>query len=152
VLKKPFNDSWSDASRRQYFWEYFFRSAFYGEYEFKEQAWIAVPLLLFALGLLPLFLYGLFDGLYREAKHGLILFTMFFAILGAGIAYRFAFPFAPNQDFRFSLLLIVPFGIFALSAVRQLPVNLRSGAYTWIAACTVLSTIFLLALSFPATS
>ena len=51
MIQHPFNDSWSDEARRDYALEYFFRSAFFGEYQFEHFRQVA-PLAIFLAFLL----------------------------------------------------------------------------------------------------
>ena len=58
------------------------------------------------------FVYGLFSGIRRKSIYALpMLCTLGFLLLAA-LLYRYFFPFAPNQDFRQSVLLLFPIAYF----------------------------------------
>ena len=139
ILRQPSNNPWEDKYRRTYFWEYFFRAAFFGEFGFESLSFIARYVLFFAMLLLPLGAYGLIamgqENLLRLspviASGGMLLF--------GSLAYRVAFPYAPNQYFRFSVLLIVPIATLIASSVAELPKDIKHLGYgmVWgaVAAC-----------------
>ena len=113
IMRHPYNNPWEDSSRRQYFWEYFFRSAFFGEFTFDDRLRIlAQSMLLTAMISFIPFFYGLFSSIQRKSIYALpMLCTLGFLLL-ASFLYRYLFPFAPNQDFRQSVLLLFPVAYF----------------------------------------
>lgn len=132
VLQIPFNDSWKDEARRQYFWEYFFRSAFFGETRYEAITWLAHNMLFLALTLLPLMAFGLLRALVDRFRDHLPVLLTLLSTLGGALLYRWQFPYAPNQDFRFSLLLLPPAVFFLTEGVLALPDRFRSVARAWV--------------------
>lgn len=120
VLSHPFNNQWDDASGRKNFFEYFIRSLYFGHSSFDDRfIGQAVSLLFLTMLLLPVMLYGF----WRSRDHLFFApLSLTTAILLLGhMAYRFYLPQATTQDFRFSVLLIVPFGFFLVKGMEALP-------------------------------
>jgi len=121
-LAVPFNHPWEDAARRQFFLEYFFRSAFFGEFQYpKEFVGIASTLLFFGT-LTLLFLVigfwrrGVLD--WRKSAPFMLLFLLMFA---AQVAYRVFAPFSANQDFRHSVPFLLPLAFFLVAGLEHSP-------------------------------
>lgn len=109
VLRRPFNHAWDDAGRRQYFPEYFFRSAFSGEFDFGRTAQpLAQAVLLTWMFLLPVLALGVYHSFRKHDPVSLVMLATFFGVLGGHIAFRFLFPYSSSQDFRYSILLLIP--------------------------------------------
>jgi hypothetical protein len=145
ILKIPYNNPWDDASRRQYFFEYFFKSAFFGEFSFSPPLTsLTGTILLLGLIALPLSLLGLLLDLRKRFFLLLPLTVTTVLLLAASIAYRLKFPYAANQDFRFVVLLIIPFSAFAVRGIDLLPKNLRRGAELCLWALALCSAAFVL--------
>ncbi len=121
VVTHPFNDPWDDTFRRGYLLEYFFRSAFFGEYKFERQMVLSRTLLILGLLLLPVTLFGLMADLRRRFMELLPFHIATFGLLAGAFVYPYLFPFAPNQDFRFSVILILPAAYYALRGIEALP-------------------------------
>lgn len=132
VLQIPFNDSWKDEARRQYVWEYFFRSAFFGESRYEAITWLARNMLFLGLALIPLMLFGFFRATVERFRDHLPVLLTFLSTLGGALLYRWQFPYAPNQDFRFSLLLLPCAVFFVLEGMQSLPDRFRSVARAWV--------------------
>jgi len=113
VLQHPFNSPWDNAKRRQYFWEYFFRSAFFGEFNHPRQLQILASITMFLAMLGMLFMPLGIAVTLRWQKHAFypLIFLLGIQIM-AHMAYRFYAPFTSNQDFRFSIVLILSFAYF----------------------------------------
>lgn len=128
VITHPFNDPWDDTFRRGYLLEYFFRSAFFGEYKFERLMVLSRTLLILGLLLLPVTLFGLMVDLRRRFMELLPFHIATFGLLAGAFVYPYLFPFAPNQDFRFSVILILPAAYYTLRGIDALPVWLK---ITW---------------------
>ncbi len=140
VLAIPFNSPWDDAFRRQYFWEYFFRSIFFGEFQLgKELEGLASMILLLGLLSIPLGLYGLFADLRKQWDQTFPVWMTFLLFLGAGLSYRVIAPFSCNQDFRFISPIAIPMAYFVVRGVSALPERFRSFGHillsTYVLAC-----------------
>lgn len=150
LVEHPFNDSWSKDSRRDNFLEYFFRSSLFGEYQFERTELLARITLVLAMLLIPAMLYGIVTTVFVRGRELLPLHLSAFMLALAAFLYPYFFPFAPNQDFRFSALLIIPTSFYVVSGIGLLPRYMR---WLWwgilgcfVASCTVfLSAEFFLA-------
>jgi len=125
VIAHPFNDPWDDTFRRGYLLEYFFRSALFGEYKFERMIVLSRTLLILGFLLLPAMLFGLMTDLRRRFRELLPFHIATFGLLAGAFVYPYIFPFAPNQDFRFSVILILPAAYYALRGIDALPLWLR---------------------------
>jgi len=122
ILKVPFNDPWKDEARRMYFWEYFFKSALYGEIRFAEELkGIAIFMNLLALILTLAIIRGIVIAFRRRPPELVPMgLTLAFAMT-AHFWYRITKAFAANQDFRFSIILIIPLTYFLVIGITSLP-------------------------------
>lgn len=116
VVGIPFNDAWSDAFGRQYFWEYAFRSAFFGEFKFSAVRTSSF-LLLLAMGLLPFLFYGLWKG--RGEKEYLPFVVASLVLIGSVLAYRLTFAFSSNQDLRYVAPVFLPLIILTVYGIHR---------------------------------
>lgn len=121
VIRYPFNDPWDDTFRRGYLLEYFFRSAFFGEYKFHRLVTLSRTLLLLGLLLLPVTILGFMGDLRRRLMTLLPLHIATLGLLAGAFVYPYLFAFAPNQDFRFSVILILPAAYYLLRGIEMLP-------------------------------
>jgi hypothetical protein len=118
----------------------------FGEFKFPTLLWIAYPLIVSLLFLLPVLLYGL----YREVRFSfrrllpLHLVTAFLAF--GAFAYPFFFAYASNQDFRFSAALILPCAYYLTRGITYLPGRLRDMALGVFMAFIACSIIFIVTL------
>lgn len=149
VLSTPYANPWKDTTPREYFWEYFFRSAFFGEFSYPDELRaVAVLILASALLLLPFLAYALvlLTLRYSHIVFPLGLITIF--VVAAHLFYRIFAPFSANQDFRFSLAVIPPVLYYLVWGIRSGPHALRS-AGTYIAvALSSLMAVFVVLLGF----
>ncbi len=117
MVQYPFNDPYNDEARRQEFWEYFFRSALYGEFHFgNDRMLLALVMLLSSLLMIPFAAINLFRDIRRNTYASLPVWCTFLTILLGAAAFRFVFPYSSSQDFRYSVLLLP---LFAYYAVRD---------------------------------
>lgn len=147
ILSIPFNNPWTNESGRQYFWEYFFRSAFFGEFSF--DAW-RMPygsiLLLFSMTLIPVLLLGIWKRLrlhwYASAPMALSLAFL----IASSLSYRIMFPYGSNSDFRFVVPIIIPLSYFFVYGFEYLPRSLRTPAYNIAVGVCLMSAFFVTSL------
>ncbi|MEN9561035.1 MAG: hypothetical protein RIQ56_308, partial [Candidatus Parcubacteria bacterium] len=147
ILRHPFNDPFNDAERRSYVWEYFFRSAFFGEFNFGDALRpIAQAILLFALFLIPLAISGIvIDVLSREALRW-PLWICLAANLAGFFLYRIVYPYSSSQDFRYTIVLLIP-ALVALVPASRTPRWMRYAANILLALLLAGMTLFLLTVS-----
>lgn len=146
VVQHPFNDPWDNEYRREYFPEYFFRSAFFGEYRFESFRVLSQSLLILAMLLLPAMVIGLLVDLRRRFMALLPFHIATFGMCIGAFLYPYFFAFAPNQDFRFSVILIVPAAYYCVRGIETMPVWLRAVWRGFLLAFVVTAFIFIGAL------
>lgn len=121
VLRIPYNNPWNDESRRSYYWEYLYRSAFYGEFSFDGRLrGVSVAILFFGFGACVLSLAGFLTEAVRSFRRFLPSGVFLFLLLLSSFLYRWKFTYAPNQDFRFIVIAIVPLAYFAARGAQAL--------------------------------
>ncbi|HLD32219.1 MAG TPA: glycosyltransferase family 39 protein, partial [Candidatus Peribacteraceae bacterium] len=130
VVRDPYNYLWDPFRGRDYFWEYWMRSAFFGRYVFGDSVtlWASGMLLFCSFLLIPLFM-----GFYRSLRYRwyetLPLWFGTILIMFAHALYRQRAPFSPSQDFRYSILILVPFAYFLAIGVQS--VHSKWWRYFW---------------------
>lgn len=122
ILRIPFNNPWDDLTRRSNFWEYWFRSAMFGEFHFGDSRMLLASWLLLWWMLLSLLcVAGCAAGLRMRSQGTVPLLLLSLLLLAGHAAFRIKYPFGSSQDFRYSLLLLVPIATFATRAILSLP-------------------------------
>ena len=118
IVKKPFNEIWTEGSGRDHFWEFWVRSIFFGEFDFgKPLRLLASSIMLIALILMPLTGIGFFYCIRHRTYDTFPLWITTVILLFGHMAFRQLAPFGPSQDFRYSVLALVPFSYFLLEAI-----------------------------------
>lgn len=149
VVARPFNNAWSDEARRQYFFEYLYRSAFFGEFDLGNTYKIVASwLTLSGLSLLTLCIIGAVQLHYHGKKREWWPYAIMTVVFLAGhTAFRIRYPFSSSQDFRYSLPLLVPFAYFLAAAFAdRVPAGLRKCAEVAVYLAGALCVILLLSL------
>ncbi len=107
------------ADERQYFWMFFFRTALFGEFLYIGTLVVFLSRMTALLGMGCLITIGI--GLYRQIQKSdnftIPLVVCLIIVLESAIAYVILHPSAPNQDFRFSVLILPILGYFAVRSV-----------------------------------
>lgn len=147
ILHHPYNDTWGDTARRQYFFEFLFRSAYFGE--FRSGVLLrAFTQIILSFGMVSSILA--FVGLIRPRtdtlQKALPLWHIFFWALLGHIAFVLMYPFASSQDFRYSIHLILPLVYFAIYPMTILPKHWRRLFLTILACSIILNTAYILTL------
>jgi hypothetical protein len=114
LLMAPFNHPFEDGSRRSYFLEYFFKSAFFGEFRFPEVGgYLTGALLVCGLLFLLYAVWGLVRAALLKEKSLWPTVVVGAALFSSLLLLRFQYPFSPHQDFRFIHLVMLPFCVCA---------------------------------------
>jgi 4-amino-4-deoxy-L-arabinose transferase-like glycosyltransferase len=144
MLAHPYNNPWGPGERREYYWEFFLRSAVSGEFGYGDTLkWLDTLELALWLGTLGLGVYG-FVRVQRKEWYALLPLTATLLTQVAGsIAYRADHPCACNQDFRFVPLLIVPVAYFAVRGALLLPGRAKELGQAWLIVLATTSAILL---------
>jgi len=112
MLEIPFNNPWDDAARRQNFWEYWFRSAFFGEFQFGDSRKLMASWILFwAMTVGVIGLYGFIATPKNRTLQYLPMLLLAILLSLGHAAFRFKYPYGSSQDFRYSLVVLLPFAL-----------------------------------------
>ncbi|OGJ72090.1 hypothetical protein A2454_06865 [Candidatus Peribacteria bacterium RIFOXYC2_FULL_55_14] len=130
VVRDPYNYLWDPFRGRDYFWEYWMKSAFFGRYVFGDSVtlWASGMLLFASLLLIPL-LMGFYKSVRYRWYETLPLWFSTIMIMFAHALYRQRAPFSPSQDFRYSILILLPFAYFLAVGVQS--VHSKWWRYFW---------------------
>ncbi|MBE2203756.1 MAG: glycosyltransferase family 39 protein [Chthoniobacterales bacterium] len=130
VIKQPFTWSSPDNPRRDYFWEYFFRSSFFGEWKQPDEYLvIARTIVVAAMLMLPFIVLGACSSLRKHDSYGWPLGICLGGFLGSQITWLVMEPFACGQDFRYFIAIIIPLGFFLLEGFQVAPKMLKALGY-----------------------
>lgn len=148
ILQTTYNDPWTDTLGRKYFWEFFFKSAFFGEWQFwKGLQWLHRFMLAGGLFILLMAAVGIVRDVRRRGPFRLPLLLT----LGTGLAILFALRALRNaacsQDFRFVPHIIIPVAMYACLGLDALSQRWRRVATVILTIFCVLCGMFLLSLS-----
>lgn len=147
VLRVPYNSPWNDANRRQYFLEYFFRSAFFGEFTFPDHVrFPALSILLLAMPLFFVMVIGFLKNLTANLRAFLPLLLLGAFVFTAHIFYRIRAPFASNQDFRFSVILLIPIVCFLVVTIENAGERTKSVLRSFFCAFGISTVLFIIML------
>ncbi len=122
VLQIPFNHPWIDDYRRQFFPEYFFKSALFGEWAWGRHLLFPARLLVLAAFILMIVaVLGLLTAIRDRYWASWPLVIASASMVAAQAAYVMKEPFSCNQDFRFFVALTIPLAAFAALGASRLP-------------------------------
>jgi len=148
ILQVPYNDPYRDEARRQYYWEYFFRAAFFGQWSFPQSLHgISVLILFFALCTLPFIAMGLWKQSTLQLYETIPILLLLLVLLASNVWYRLYVLCTCAQDFRYSIAAILPLSYYLLSGIQQTPPPFQYlGKFIVIGLCASCA-IFIIALS-----
>lgn len=119
MVMRPYNDPFDDAARRQYFWEYLARSALYGEFNFGDQTILLARMMVASfLLILALAAYAIWEDRKLWLQNLPVWSLLILLLIGHAI-FRFVFPYSSSQDFRYSILLIIPIGYYLARGIGE---------------------------------
>jgi hypothetical protein len=119
VLRYPFAEPW--GPRHEYFLEVFFKTIFLGEWiRGISYRWLARALTLTALLLIPAFILGLYRSMRERGGSTLPLLITLVAVFFAHWNFVQVAPFISSQDFRYSVILLIPMVFFFIQGVSTL--------------------------------
>ncbi len=148
LLQHPFGNRLESLQQAQGFWEFYFRSAFFGEFPIdpglQRLGWV---ILFLALLLLPVLALGLWQALRHRRADTAHIWVPFFALLGTHWVYRILAPFTPSQDFRYTSLVLIPAAWLVLDGASRLPRPLKWLSWGMGLGLTGLCGVFLLELA-----
>lgn len=121
ILSTVYNNPWNDNFGRQYFWEYFFKSAFVGEWQLAK-AYFAIHWTMMLGGLIALGLavFGIVRSVRRKAADRLPLLSILLSSSLVIFLYRWMHSASVNQDFRFAPMIAIPIAALAMTGLDAL--------------------------------
>lgn len=148
MMRLPFNNAWSDAERRSNFFEYLYRSAWFGEFGFGQEYRLLASALV-GLGLLVLAAAvagAAAELLDRTRRRDAVLWLLVAGVFLLGhTAFRARYPFSSSQDFRYSLPLLVPLAYFLAAAKARAGRGTRAAALGALLSATVTLAVLFVA-------
>lgn len=122
ILATTYNDPWTDAFGRQYFWEYFFKSAFFGEWKFAQSLrWLHRAVLAGGFFTLVLGAIGVASDIRKKGTFRVPLLLLLGTGLLSAFFFRLLHSAASEQDFRFVPQIIIPFAAYACIGLNAFP-------------------------------
>ncbi len=107
-LNQPFTSSWSDELGRQCFWNFFLKSALFGEFTFASSnaAFIAICMSYLLLPMVIVLLFSTVASCIRRIDRALPHVLMILGSLALLLGFRIKMPYASNSDFRYILHIL----------------------------------------------
>lgn len=116
IFEHPFNNPWNNSAGRKNYLEFYFRSIFFGEYDFRAQTKpLAQAILCIGIISIILFIFGILRRFSNYQEIPLVLISLI--ALTANFVFRLRYPFICSQDFRYINLLSIPFAYFPLQEI-----------------------------------
>jgi len=146
VIRHPFDDTW--GPRNAYFLEVFFKTLLLGEW-IKGAAYklLARWMVLVALALVPAFLLGLRRAITRKAiGEEPLVATLAGVFVLQWLFLQFA-PYLSTQDFRYSVILLVPLVYFFLEGAWTSSERIKAMGIFLLQIAVLNSAIYLLVLA-----
>jgi hypothetical protein len=138
VLAAPYVNPVIPGADRDHFWEYFFRSSLFGEFSFgRVPLLLARALIVAGLALAAVALLGLVTAQLRDRREALPHTLLLLVVLAGHLLYLSTAPFSTSQDFRYSVVLLIPLLFFLTRAPRPALPVFPGGAFS------LLSLLFL---------
>lgn len=149
LVLHPYVEAFNPESGREYFWEYWWKSALFGEFNHGERLrLLASTIILFSMSIIVLGIRGLIITIKQWNPQHFPLLVTGLAFLCVHLVYRFFAPFSPSQDFRYSALSIIPILYCACLGAFSLEGKYKKIAISSLIIFTLLETAFILALGF----
>ena len=126
MVARPFNDNWDDRWGRQFFWESFLKSTFFGEWNFERQIGFLGSCILLIACFLILYLFA--GGWMSSRKYlyeTLPLWLTACGLLASLMSYRYTHPYSSKQDFRYIPLIAIPAAYYIAYGIEHAPPSLR---------------------------
>ncbi len=108
-LTVPYSGAWTDEGSRQLFWNYFLKSALFGEFAFQsdEKMVLAKGVAALFLAMIVLAAFGA-RHIRRNIEEPAPIVLSFALLLFAAPLFRAAIPIASAADFRYSFAMLIP--------------------------------------------
>lgn len=149
VLSAPYLDPVQPGQEKGYFLEYFFRSAFFGEYQFPASYRFMHFVMLLMGMIVALFCFiGLILDVRRPSIFSVPMIALFDTVILCAIVIRVLVPFSPLQDFRYSILIVVPMAYYFFRSTDIVPPSVRRFALSCAWALVSVEVLFIVKLVF----
>ncbi|HLD32818.1 MAG TPA: glycosyltransferase family 39 protein [Candidatus Peribacteraceae bacterium] len=126
LIARPFNNNWDDRSGRQFFWESFLKTVFFGEWNFGRQIGFLGSCILLIVCFLILYLFaGGWMSFHMQRSETLPLWLTVCGLLASLLYFRYTHPYSSNQDFRYIPLVAVPAAYCIAYGIEHAPPSLR---------------------------
>lgn len=149
IVESPYAYMQSALSERRYFWMFFFRTSLFGEFIFLGSAiqFINRMMVILGMGTLITIVIGMYRQIRTYNTFIIPLLVSLIIILESAMGYAILHPSAPNQDFRFSILLLPILGYFAVRGVAGQSLT-ASMLRAWLWSFMLVSIAFIAGLFF----
>lgn len=149
VLTTLYVDPMKEGKEKGYFVEYFFKSIFFGEYQFPASYRFMHFVMLLMGMIVALFCFiGLILDVRRPSIFSIPMIALFDAVILCAIVIRVLVPFSPLQDFRYSIFIVVPMAYYFFRSTDIVPPSIRRFALSCAWALVSVEVIFFLKLAF----
>ena len=125
VIAEPFVNPLIPGPARDHLWEYWVRSALFGEFSFSWPTGLAGGLVAGWLLVLGAAAWGVFRTPWRTALPWLLLLAV---LLAGQMAYVWRAPFSTSQDFRYLAVVLLPVAFFCNAAFNRGSCHSRGSA------------------------
>jgi len=141
----PYSSAWSDATGRQFFINHLLKTSLFGDFAFETPLNRAIAVILGGLLVLGIGYVLVLVFLVRAKDKGTVVFFGLNAVLLLGMIlfYRYQYPLACNNDFRFILPVLIPSSYFYVTVIR----NARERGWTPVVVFGYVVAFLFLALS-----
>jgi hypothetical protein len=123
VIQTTFNHPWEDRYRRKYYWEFLYKSAFVGEFSWRNELMpIAAQAEVMGFFIVFFTLGGIVLAVrtYKLNTFALPFAIILFTYIAGSVCLRITAPFVSAQDFRYITPLILSVGYFSITFVQSL--------------------------------
>lgn len=137
-LSTDYTDAWRDEGGRQYFWNYFFKSALFGEFKIRTDAfgtWVAMILNYSFFGLLIYAAVGFWKKKLDRKVWLLLVNGVLFVFALA--ALRMKYPYSCSNDFRYILPVLLSFVPFVGWGIFK-----ENASFKWEVTGVILALVF----------
>jgi hypothetical protein len=122
IITHPFTSSRIAGLGKEHLWEYFFKTALFGEFSYSHSLlWTSRPLVVVTLCMLCVVATGMIVSIHRKDRYAFPMLTLAAVLLGGAMLFRGLYAYSCTQDFRMSILLVVPLLYFVIQAMTALP-------------------------------
>jgi hypothetical protein len=109
VVEYPFGSPGLSSPRREVFPEYYFKTAFFGEFTFRSQFELIVRAIVIAgILLIPFLVLGAYKALRFRRGVDLPMLIVAGTMISGQAAWVWREPYACSQDFRYYIIIIIP--------------------------------------------